>query len=74
MLGSPNLHRGNAPLTTRLKIDDLNAHLAALDSFGVGGLSSAMTDGVRMAVRGFTRASRGALRCPLRSRRDCEAA
>jgi hypothetical protein len=51
MLGSPNLRRGNAPLAMRLKIHDLHAHLASLDRFGLPGLSSAMTDGVRALAR-----------------------
>ena len=70
MLGSPNLRRRNAPLAMRLKIDDLNAHLAPLDRYGLPGLSSAMTDSVRAlarlpiaAARGFTSALRGALCC-----------
>ena len=37
MLGSPNLRRGNAPLAMRLKIDDLDAHLAPLDPYGLPG-------------------------------------
>ena len=37
MLHSQNPRRGNAPLTMRLKIDDLHAHLAPLDRYGVGG-------------------------------------
>jgi hypothetical protein len=61
MLGSPNLHRGNAPLATRLKIDDLRAQLAPLDRYGVAGLSSAMTDGLRALVCGLKRALRGAV-------------
>jgi hypothetical protein len=60
MLGS-NLDRGNAPLAMRLKIDDLRAQLAPLDRYGVGGLSSAMTEGVRALVRGLKRALRGAI-------------
>ena len=59
MLGSPNLRRGNVPLAMRLKIDDLHAHLAPLDHYGLPGLSSAMTDG----VRALARALRGALCC-----------
>ena len=59
MLGSPNLRRGNVPLAMRLKIDDLHAHLAPLDRYGLPGLSSAMTDG----VRALARALRGALWC-----------
>jgi hypothetical protein len=73
MLGSPNLYRGNAPLAMRLKIDDLHAQLAPLDRYGVGGLSSAMTDGVRALVRGFGNALRGALSRGLDCGRDCEA-
>jgi hypothetical protein len=61
MLGSPNLRRGNVPLATRLKIDDLHAHLVPLDHYGLRGLSSAMTTGVRALARGF----RGSLRCAL---------
>jgi hypothetical protein len=63
MLGSPNLRRGNVPLAMRLKIDDLRAHLASLDRYGLPGLSSALTDGVRKLARGFKGALRGALRC-----------
>ena len=64
MLGSPNLRRGNVPLAMRLKIDDLQAHLAPLDSYGLPGLSSAMTtDGVRALARGFKGALRGVLCC-----------
>lgn len=69
MLGSPNLRRRNAPLAMRLKIDDLHAHLASLDRYGVAGLSSAMTDGVRALAGGLKSALRGAL-C---RGRDCEA-
>jgi hypothetical protein len=70
MLGSPNLRRGNVPLAMRLKIDDLHAHLAPLDRYGLPGLSSAMTDGVRAlarlpiaAARGFKGALWGAFCC-----------
>jgi hypothetical protein len=69
MLGSPNLYRGNAPLAMRLKIDDLRAHLAPLDRYGVAGLSSVMTGGVRSLVRGF----KSALRSAFCWGRDCEA-
>jgi hypothetical protein len=51
MLRSPNLRRGNVPLAMRLKIDDLHAHLAPLDHYGLPGLSSAMTGGVRPRPR-----------------------
>jgi hypothetical protein len=73
MLGSPNLHRGNAPLAMRLKIDDIHAQLAPLDRYGVAGLSSLITGGVRTLVRGFGSALRGGLCCGLDGRRDCEA-
>ena len=73
MLGSPNLRRGNAPLATRLRIDDLHAQLAPLDRYGVAGLSSAMTDGVRALVRGLRTALRGALCSGFGCDRDCEA-
>jgi hypothetical protein len=63
MLVSPNLRRGNVPLTMRLKIDDLHAHLAPLDSYGLPGLSSAMMDGVRALARGLKGALRGVLCC-----------
>jgi hypothetical protein len=73
MLGSPNLRRGNAPLAMRLRIDDLNAHLAPLDRYGVGGLSSAMAEAVRALVGGIGSALRGVLSFGLGCRRDCEA-
>jgi hypothetical protein len=47
----------------RLKIDDLHAHLAPLDRYGLPGLSSAMTDGIRALVRGFKGALHDALCC-----------
>ena len=71
MLGSPNLYRGNAPLAMRLRIDDLRAQLAPLDRYGVGGMSFAMTDGVRALVSNIKGALRGALSCP-GGGRDCE--
>jgi hypothetical protein len=74
MLGLPNLYRGNAPLTMRLKIDDLHAQLAPLDRYGVAGLSSAMTDVFRALISGLKSALRGALCCSFDGRRDCEAA
>ena len=61
MLGSPNLRRGNVPLTMRFKIEDLDAHLAPLDSYGLPGLSFALTDGVRALARGVKGALRGVL-------------
>ena len=63
MHDSPNLRRGNVPLAMRLKIDDLHAHLAPLDRYGLPGLSSALTDGVRALASGFKSALRGALCC-----------
>jgi hypothetical protein len=60
MLGSPNLYRGNAPLTVRLRIHDLHAQLAPLERYGVGAMSFALTSGVRALVRGFGGALRGA--------------
>ena len=63
MLSSSNLHRGNVPLAMRFKIDDLHAHIAPLDRYGLPGLSSAMTEGVRALARGFKGALRGALCC-----------
>ena len=59
MLGSPNLRRRNVPLAMRLRIDDVHAHLASLDHYGLPGLSSAMTNGVRALARTL----RGALCC-----------
>jgi hypothetical protein len=73
MLGSPNLDRGNAPLAMRLRIDDLHAQLAPLDRYGVGGLSSAVTHGVRALVRSFGSALLGAVFCGADEGRDCEA-
>jgi hypothetical protein len=61
MLGSPNLRRGNVPLAMRLRIDDLNAHLASMDRYGLPDSSSAMTGGIRALVRGFKSALRSAL-------------
>jgi hypothetical protein len=60
MLGWPNLYRGNAPLTVRLRIHDLHAQLAPLERYGVGAMSFALTGGVRALVRGFGGALRGA--------------
>ena len=57
MLGSPNLRRGNVPLTTRLRIDDLHAQLAPIERYGLPGLSRAITNG----VWALTRALCGAL-------------
>ena len=65
MLGSPNLHRGNAPLMMRLRIEDLNAQLAPLDRYGVAGLGSAIAAGVHALLRGLKSALRGALCCRL---------
>jgi hypothetical protein len=60
MLGSANLYRGNAPMAMRLRIHDLHAQLAPLERYGVGGMSFALTGGVRALVRGFGSALRGA--------------
>ena len=62
MLGSPNPRWGN-PVAMRLKVDDLHAHLETVDRYGLPGLSSAMTDGVRALARGFKGALRSALCC-----------
>jgi hypothetical protein len=51
MLGSPNLHRGNVPLATRLKIHDLHAQLAPIERYGVGDMSFAITGVLRALVR-----------------------
>jgi hypothetical protein len=72
-LGSPNLYRGNAPLAMRLKIHDLHAQLATLERYGVGGMSSAITDGVRALVRGFISALRSAFCSGAESDRSSEA-
>lgn len=63
MLGSPNLHRGNVPLAMRLKIHDLHAQLAPLERYGVGGMSLAITGGIRALVRAVGSALRGAFSC-----------
>jgi hypothetical protein len=63
LFSSPNLRRGNVPLAMRLKVDDLRAHLAPLDHYGLSGLSSALMNGVRALARGFKGALRGALCC-----------
>jgi hypothetical protein len=47
----------------RFKLEDLHAHLAPLDSYGLPGLTSAMTDGVRALARGLKGALRGVLCC-----------
>ena len=73
MLGSPNLHRGNAPLMMRLRIEDLNAQLAPLDRYGVAGLSSAIAAGVHALLRGLKSALRSSCRCGFDGGRDCEA-
>jgi hypothetical protein len=72
MLPSQNLPRGNAPLAMRLKIDDLRAQLAPLDRYGVAGLSSAITGGLRALLSGFKSALRGVFSCTSGGR-DCEA-
>ena len=73
MLGSPNLHRGNVPLAMRLRIHDLHAQLAPLERYGVGGMSSAITGGVRALVRSFGGALRGAFCSVAQNDRSSEA-
>ncbi len=63
MLGSPNLHRGNVPLVMRLRIHDLHAQLAPLERYGVGGMSAAITGGIRALGRGIGGVLRGAFPC-----------
>jgi len=67
MLGSPNVRRGNIPFAMRLKIDDLRAHLASLDHYGLPGLSSSMTNGVCALARAARRSllRRGLGRLPI---------
>ena len=72
MLGSPNLHRGNVPLAMRLKIHDLQAQLAPLERYGVGGMSFAIAGALRALVSGFRGALRGVFSCTSGGR-DCEA-
>jgi hypothetical protein len=74
MLGSPNLYRGNAPLTVRLRIHDLHAQLAPLERYGVGAMSFALTGGIQVLVRSVGGAFRGALSCGADTDRDAEAA
>src|SRR5277367_2318080 len=63
MLGSQNHRRMNATLALRLKIDDLHAHLAPLERYGLPGLSSSISDGVRALAGGFGKALRGFAAC-----------
>jgi hypothetical protein len=72
MLGSPNLHRGNVPLAMRLKIHDLHAQLAPLERYGVGGMSLAITGGIRALVRAIGSALRGAFSCGADNGRSAE--
>ena len=72
MLGSQDLRRGAAPLAMRLRIDDLRAQLAPLDRYGVGGMSFAMTSGLRALISGFKSALCGAFSCA-NGGPDCEA-
>jgi hypothetical protein len=72
MLGSPNLYRGNAPLTMRLRIHDLHAQLAPLERYGVGAMSFALTGGLRALVRGVGSALRGAFCADADSEGDAE--
>ncbi|HEY5203917.1 MAG TPA: hypothetical protein VIJ63_04870 [Roseiarcus sp.] len=73
MLGSLNFYRGNAPLAMRLKIHDLHAQLAPLERYGVGGISFAITGGIRVLVRGVGSAWRGASSCGADTGRNAEA-
>jgi hypothetical protein len=56
MFGSQNRSRQDAPLMRRFKIDDLDAQLAPLDRYGLAGLSSAITDGIRTLAGGWRNA------------------
>jgi hypothetical protein len=58
----------------RLKIHDLHAQLAPLERYGVGGMSFAITGGVRALMRGFGVALRGAFCSGAESGSDSEAA
>ena len=71
MLGSNNLRRLNAPLTFRLKIDDLRAQVAPLDRYGLTGLSAAIAKGVRTLAGGAWEAF---CRFACRGERGCETA
>ena len=62
----------NAPLALRLKIDDLHAHLAPLERYGLPGLSSSITNGVRALAGGFGKALRGLAGCAEGGGPDCE--
>jgi hypothetical protein len=74
VIGSRNFSRRNAPLAWRPIIEDLEAHLAPIDRYGLTGFGSAIAD----AIHGLIRASRNALGAIARSvgacDRDCEAA
>ena len=72
MLGSQNHRRQNPTLAFRLKIDDLRAHLAPLERYGLPGLSSLITDGVRALAGGFGKALRGLAACGSGCGPDCE--
>ena len=63
MLGSQNHRRMNAPLALRLKIDDLHAHLAPLDRYGPTGFGSAIAEGIRALVSGWSYALREVVFC-----------
>jgi hypothetical protein len=70
MLGSPNLHRGNVSLATRLRIHDLQAQVAPIDRYGLGDMSFALTGALRITVRS---ALRGVLSCGRVNGPDVEA-
>ena len=63
MLGSQNPRRHNAPLAQRLRMDDLNAHLAPLDRYGPTGFGSAIAEGLRTFVGAWNSALRDAIFC-----------
>jgi hypothetical protein len=71
MPGSQNVRRLNAPLTWRLRIDDLHAHLAPIDRYGPTGLGSALAEGVRALAGGW---KTSALFCGEGRGPGCEAA
>jgi len=60
------------PLAMRLKIHDLHAQLAPLERYGVGGMSLAITGGIRALVRAIGNALRGAFSCGADNGRSAE--
>jgi hypothetical protein len=71
--GSRNFSRRNAPLALRLRIDDLNAQLAPMDSYGLTGFGLAIGDGMRALIRAWRNALRGIAGCAPECGSDCEA-